>query len=193
VENDELLEHLPMFNTPPGSGASTKLLVLRGINDEASLALAAGSINRLLAASFVRLLSFLIALIATFWTAFFALAKLAAPDSGGIYFIYGLASLAVIFLLVSGLEAVSASAFGKEFLSAGATVQIYSQCAPDSVCEMKIVTLPGTTKRERYRTDLLSAPAGESLQSKSEDIVSMEPSGDTLYYRRPRECFIQIK
>jgi hypothetical protein len=88
--------------------------VLRGIDDEASLALAAGSINRLLAAPFVRLLSFLISLIATFWAAFFALAKLAVPDSGVIYFTYGLASLAVIFLLVSGLEAVSASAFGNK-------------------------------------------------------------------------------
>jgi hypothetical protein len=196
VKYDKVLEHLPMFDTPPGPGASSiKLLVLRGIDDEASLALAAGSINRLLAASFVRLLSFLIALIATFWAAFFALAKLAVPDSGVIYFTYGLASLAVIFLLVSGLEAVSASAFGKEFFSAGAMVRIYSHCTPDSVCEMKIVTLPGPTKRARYRTYYYEPPEGESLQLKSGDIIVRErtPSEETLYYRRASGTVYTVK
>lgn len=149
---EDALERVAMFNTSPGHGASAiRLLVLRGTDDEAALALAAGSLHTLLISHLVSFLGYLSAWTSIFFSTLLSIVFTVVNDSWKIYILdilFVFIGVGILFLFFSGIEALWASSFGREFLVGGTMIRIYSNSAPDSVCDMHIRTLPGKSAKQ---------------------------------------------
>lgn len=119
--------------------AQCRLLVLRGTDDEAGLALAAGSIQAILGSSVTRISAVVLSLAGTF---ILALTRL----PGGLLHaaIGGIAVAVVLFLLGSLLETVGRAAAGREFIFAGPLLGISINSAPDFAGDVTITTLAGS-------------------------------------------------
>ncbi len=127
----------------PGIDASgPPLLVIRGVDDEASLALAAGSIGSRLSSLF------LLSVIPTFYgvgiSLIFLLVVLLNLDEERAQLLELTVAIvgslgAFVFLMLPG---VFKSAFGKEFLTTAFVCEIAADSAPDTRGSLDAVTLP---------------------------------------------------
>ena len=124
-------------------GASTPLmLIVRGVDDEASLALAAGAIGSRISHYSIK------SLLPMLWTlvilAVLVGATFAAIDGdtgrilfGVIPFAFGLVTLAIL-----GLPGVFKSVFGREFLIGAIRCEIAADSVPDTAGRIETITLP---------------------------------------------------
>jgi hypothetical protein len=118
------------------------LFVIRGVADEASLAVAAGSIGSRLSSLLLRLLSYLLALLLVFGSLGFLVVYFALPsiEWGDLLFpmiqFCALSALPFYFL-----APICKSACGVEFLTLGFACEIASETTPDVVSRIESTTL----------------------------------------------------
>jgi hypothetical protein len=125
---------------PPVGESGPRMLVIRGVDDEASLTLAAGAIGSRLSSLVLRIV------IPGFYV--FTIFLLAVLDWSGIWkegaellllaVLYGCAFGALACLFLPGL---CKSAFGREFLSAAFVCETAADSAPDTSARIDSVTL----------------------------------------------------
>jgi pimeloyl-ACP methyl ester carboxylesterase len=139
AREDDLMR-VPRFDAPlvPGM-AQCHILVLRGTDDEAGLALAGGTIQALLGAGVSRAANAALAVASLFITALIML-----PSGWRIAALVSIVVALALFLLGSLLEAIGRAAAGREFLLMGGLLGISVNSAPDVDGDVTIKTLAGS-------------------------------------------------
>jgi hypothetical protein len=136
--------------TQLGEPASAqRLLIIRAIDDEASLVLALGTILNYLTRTFLHYLTITLAVI----TWFFFAGRWIVPSLGKVHdtvFVPMAGGWGVLIILLFGMLAVARSAHGSELAVSPMECQINTQSAPDAVGLSKMVTLV----RRTYVTSL---------------------------------------
>jgi hypothetical protein len=119
-----------------------QVLVIRGVDDEASLALAAGSIGSLLSSLALRLTATVISLVFIAW---FLLNVVIGEELGDTLAI-AISFCAVVALGFFILPSIFKSFCGREFLNNGFACEIASDSTPDTVSRVDAITLPPMKK-----------------------------------------------
>jgi hypothetical protein len=140
---------------PPIGASGPRMLVIRGVDDEASLTLAAGSIGSRL--------SSLVLFIVIPGVYLFGVAALALLDWSGIWrtealfigALYGCAFAALICLFLPGM---CKSAFGREFLTTAFVCETAADSAPDTSARLDSVTLSPAEAGRRLRHCIYEHP-----------------------------------
>ncbi|MBV9782874.1 MAG: hypothetical protein JO264_03560 [Acidisphaera sp.] len=149
---EDALMRVPRLDAPRVPGlARCRILVLRGTDDEAGMALAGGAIQAILGSGVSRVATFALAILSLFFVPLLALRGVWTHI--GLLAILGTLSL---FLCGSLLEAIGRSAAGREFLLMGGLVGISVNSAPDAEGDVTVTTLPGSPSIGLVR----DAPAG---------------------------------
>jgi hypothetical protein len=148
-------KHADSLNEVPPPYGSTcnpnavRLLVVRGTEDEAALALAAGAIQSLLASRVVRVTGLLLWIVGTFWaTILYYLGDMRQSHNLPIIFLGGIVAAAAFYILMSAVEAVGRWVFGREFFFTGQIYAVNVNSAPDFTGDISIHTLPGQTGKK---------------------------------------------
>ena len=133
------VEELAYYDTK-GTAAS-RILVIRGVDDEASLSLAAGSIGSRL--SFLTLVAvipaiYAVVIVSLMLSSFFGLS---AGSKLGL--LLGILMIGVFFgaLILFFVPGAFKSFFGREFLVNGMSCDIAVDSVPDTLCQAEVVTL----------------------------------------------------
>jgi len=140
---------------PPIGASGPRMLVIRGVDDEASLTLAAGSIGSRL--------SSLVLFIVIPGVYLFGVAALALLDWSGIWrteflfigVLYGCAFVALACLFLPGM---CKSAFGREFLITAFVCETVADSAPDTSARLDSVTLSPVEAGHRLRHCIYEHP-----------------------------------
>ena len=140
---------------PPIGASGPRMLVLRGVDDEASLTLAAGSIGSRL--------SSLVLLVVIPGVYLFGVALLALLDWSGVWrsellflvVLYGCAFAALVCLFLPGM---CKSAFGREFLTTAFVCETAADSAPDTSARLDSVTLSPVAAGHRMRHCIYEHP-----------------------------------
>jgi hypothetical protein len=137
---EDQLMRIPRLDAPRKPGASRcRMLVLRGTDDEAGLALAGGSLQAILGSAASRLSLVLLSLASPF------LLLLAKLPEGWLYAaLVWLCAAMGVFLTGSLLEAIGRAAAGREFLLMGRMLRISINSAPDTDGDVSVRTLAGS-------------------------------------------------
>jgi len=139
ITEDKLMK-VPRLDDPLVPGISRcHVLVLRGTDDEAGLALAGGALQALLGAGVSRVTSVVLALASLFITALTLL-----PNGWLIAALVSIVVAVALFLLGSLLEAIGRAAAGREFLRTGGMLGISVNSAPDVDGDITVKTLAGS-------------------------------------------------
>jgi hypothetical protein len=141
---DELMR-VPRLDAQRKPGASRcRMLVLRGADDEAALALAGGSLQAILGSAASRLSLVLLSLVSPF------LLLLTKLPGGWLHTaLVSLCAALAVFLTGSLLEAIGRAAAGREFLVMGRLLRISINSAPDTDGDATVRTLPGSPAKDR--------------------------------------------
>lgn len=123
-----------------------RMLVIRGVDDEASLSLAAGSIGSRL--TYLTLIGLLPAAYVVGLTLLVVARLLFSPDERTaellmLVLVYGLCFATLLFLVLPG---AFKSAFGREFLIGAMRCEIAADSVPDASEGIEIITLPPLDK-----------------------------------------------
>src|SRR3954449_9376152 len=140
---------------PPIGASGPRMLVIRGVDDEASLTLAAGSIGCRL--------SSLVLFVVIPGVYLFGLALLALLDWSGVWrtellflvVMYGCAFGALVCLFLPG---ICKSAFGREFLTTAFVCETAADSAPDTSARLDSVTLSPVEAGRRLRHCIYEHP-----------------------------------
>jgi len=136
-------------SVPPPYGsmariAGVRLLVLRGIDDEAALTIAAGAIQSLITAKLARIFTFLLGIIGLLWyTLLYSLRRFWGVGIDDI--LVGLAVIAAGYVGISLLQAIGRSVLGREFFFTGQIYDVNVNSVPDLAGDVTIRTLAGQT------------------------------------------------
>jgi hypothetical protein len=146
---DELMR-VPRLDAPRKPGISRcRMLVLRGADDEAALALAGGSLQAVLGSAVSRLSLVLLALV-TLAGPFSLVIILKKLPGGWLHTaLVALCAALAVFLTGSLLEAIGRAAAGREFLLMGRLLRISINSAPDTDGDASVRTLPGSPSKDR--------------------------------------------
>jgi hypothetical protein len=140
---------------PPIGASGPRMLVIRGVDDEASLTLAAGSLGCRL--------SSLVLFVVIPGVYLFGLALLALLDWSGVWrtellflvVMYGCAFGALVCLFLPG---ICKSAFGREFLTTAFVCETAADSAPDTSARLDSVTLSPIEAGRRLRHCIYEHP-----------------------------------
>lgn len=160
---DDALMRVPRLGSAPAIGlARSRILVLRGTDDEAGLALAAGSVQAVLGSGIWRATLPALALL------IFLPAALAAAPQSRVYTILLFAVRAAsVFLLGSLLESIGRATAGREFLLMGYMLKISVNSAPDFDGDMTVKTLPAdSSSTQRYETKIHTIESNSGVQQR---------------------------
>lgn len=136
---DDLMR-VPRLDAPLVPGISQcHILVLRGTDDEAGLALAGGAIQALLGAGVSRAANGALAVASLFITALVML-----PNGWRVAALVSIVVAVALFLLGSLLEAIGRAAAGREFLLMGGLLGISVNSVPDVDGDVTVRTLAGS-------------------------------------------------
>jgi hypothetical protein len=142
---------------PSIDASGPRMLVIRGVDDEASLTLAAGSIGSRLSSL---VLFIVIPIVYVFGVALFALLDWSGvwKDQSELLFLvvaYGCAFGALLCLFLPG---ICKSAFGREFLTTAFVCETAADSAPDSSARIDSVTLSPVQAGQRLRHYIYEHP-----------------------------------
>jgi hypothetical protein len=140
---------------PPIGASGPRMLVIRGVDDEASLTLAAGSIGSRL--------SSLVLFIVIPGVYLFGVAALALLDWSGVWrteflfiaVLYGCAFAALACFFLPGM---CKSAFGREFLTTAFVCETAADSAPDTSARLDSITLSPVEAGRRLRHCIYEHP-----------------------------------